>query len=644
MMRFLLFTILLLYTFSLVAQPTLSTKSKKAAELYTLADNYRVRGQYTQALDLLQQALEKDKQFTEAYFRLGQTYKSLKQHSKAVQSFEMGLPLVKDDRSKRPFWYELGEGYFLLGKYDEAVTMLNQYLQSEVPSVQNKARFDSAKKMVESADFAKKNKVLATQYQQRALSDTINCFALQYFPVLTADQQSLIYTRRLGNGNTDDEDIVISQKNEQGAWGPPISISTEINSELNEGTSAISADGRKLIFTSCIGRDGWGSCDLYESNKVGDRWSTPKNLGPNVNSPDWESQPSLSADGRTLYFVSDRRGGQGRRDIWISTLDAKGIWSRARNLGKEVNTVYDEISPFIHVNNQTLYFATNGLTGYGGYDIFYQERGSDGKWSKAVNIGGPINNHEDQFSLFITADGEKAYYSHESVDDKGHSRSKLYEVRVPENQQPKKSSSYVRGLVRDKETKRALKASVELVDIDKDSIISFTQSDSISGEYLMVLTKGARYALYVNKEKYLFKSLNFDFQAETIQPRPVNIDIDLEKLKAGSVTVLNNIFFEFDKYELQPGSMAELDKVVRLLKENPNLRIEVGGHTDNVGSESYNVELSRKRAASVVTYLTDQKIPQKRVIFIGYGSSKPIAPNTSEMGQKLNRRIEFRVL
>ena len=393
----------------------LSTKSKKAAELYTLADNYRVRGQYTQALDLLHQALEKDKQFTEAYFRLGQTYKSLKQYSKAVQNFETGLTLVKDERGKRAFWYELGEGYFLLGKYDEAVTMLNQYLQSEVPSVQNKSRFDNAKKMVESADFAKQNKALAVQYQQRALSDTINCFALQYFPVLTADQQSLIYTRRLGNGNNDDEDIVISQKNELGRWAAPVSISTEINSELNEGTSTISADGRKLIFTSCVGRDGWGSCDLYESNKVGDRWSAPKNLGPNVNSPDWESQPSLSADGRTLYFVSDRRGGQGRRDIWISILDAKGTWSRARNLGKDVNTIYDEISPFIHVNNQTLYFATNGLTGYGGYDIFYLERGNDGKWSKTVNMGGPINNHEDQFSLFITADGEKAYYSHESV-------------------------------------------------------------------------------------------------------------------------------------------------------------------------------------------------------------------------------------
>lgn len=643
-MKLLCFFCAFLCSTLLVAQPSLSTKSKKAAELYILADNYRVRGQYTQAIDLLQQAIEKDKNFTEAYFRLGQTFKSIKQYPNAIQSFEAGLALLKDDRTKRSFWYELGEVYFSSGKYDQSVTLLSQYLQSEIPSVQNKARFDNAKKMVESAEFAKKNKALAEQYQQRALSDTVNCFLMQYFPVLTADQQTLIYTRRLGSSNSDDEDIVSSQKDSQGKWGPPVSISSEINSELNEGTSAISADGRKLIFTSCVGRDGLGSCDLYESKKIGERWSAPKNLGANVNSPDWESQPSLSADGRTLYFISDRRGGQGRRDIWVSTQDAKGNWTRARNLGKEVNTPYDEISPFIHVNNRTLYFATNGLTGYGGYDIFYQEREDNGKWSKAINMGGPINNHEDQFSLFITTDGKKAYYSHESVNEVGQTRSYLYETLVPENQRPKKSSSYVTGTVRDKETKQPLKASIELIDIGKDSLESFTQSDSVSGQYLMVLTKGTQYALYINKEKYLFQSLNFDYRKDSSQQGETVINIELERIRSGSVTVLNNIFFEFDKYDLQPGSAAELDKVLRLLKENSAVAIEVSGHTDNVGSEVYNKELSQKRANAVVNYLVERGIHPKRVISRGFGSSKPLAPNTTEAGKKLNRRIEFRVL
>lgn len=642
-MKFFIPFVLFITPYLLIAQPALSTKSKKAIEFYTTADNFRVRGQYKDAIDLLKQAIEKDKQFSEAYFRLGQTYKSLKQYPLSIQNFETGLSYAKDERMKRPYWYELGEAYFISGRYQDAKELLSNYIQEEIPSVQNKARFDQAKKMLESVDFAQRSKELAVQFRQQALSDTVNCFTLQYFPVLTADQQSLIYTRRLGNKNSDDEDIVISNKDASGKWTSPVSISNEINSELNEGTTAISADGRKLIFTSCVGRDGWGSCDLYESKKMGERWSAPKNLGPNINSPDWESQPSLSADGRTLYFVSDRRGGQGRRDIWISTLDAKGNWTRARNLGKDVNTVYDEISPFIHVNNRTLYFASNGLAGFGGYDVYYKERDDAGKWSETINMGAPINTHEDQFSLFVTSDGTKAYYSHESINELGQSLSRLYETFIPEQRQPSRTSNYVRGIVRDKDTKQPLKASVELINIVRDTLEALTQSDSISGEYLMVLTKGAQYALYINKERYLFQSLSFDYRLEE-NTNAVVLDIDLERIKPGSRTVLNNIFFEFDKYELQTNSLAELDKVVRFLKENPTVSIEVSGHTDNKGSESYNQQLSEKRALAVANYLVKNGIPHIRVFSIGFGSTKPIALNDTESGQKLNRRIEFKVL
>lgn len=641
-MRCLLIFIFLFSLTQLNAQPALHTKSKKAIELYNSADNFRVRGQYKQAIDMLEQAIEKDKNFIEAYFRLGQTYKSFKQYAKSIVYFERGMAIEKDERINRAFWYELGEVYFLAGNYEGASKLLNQYIQAEVPSFQNKARFDNAKKIIGNAEYASKNQQLAKEYGQQALSDTVNCFTMQYFPVLTADQQTLIYTRREGNNNSDDEDIVISKKDSRGRWLAPVSISENINSSLNEGTSTISADGRKLIFTSCVGRDGWGSCDLYESNKVGERWSEPKNLGQLVNSSDWESQPSLSADGRTLYFVSDRKGGVGRRDIWISTLDASGNWTRARNLGKDINTVYDEISPFIHVNNSTLYFATNGLTGFGGYDIHYSEREGNGKWSVPVNMGSPINNHEDQFSLFITADGEKAFYSNESLGDNGQSFSKLYEVIVPEARRPRKTN-FVKGIITDKESGKPLLASVELVNIDRDTLEAFTRSDSVSGAYLMVLAKGARYALYVNKRDYLFKSLSFDFVNEQSM-EPILINIELEKVKTGSTTVLNNIFFEFDKYDLTPNSLPELDKVVRFLLNDTKASIEIGGHTDATGSDSYNQQLSEKRAATVAGYLIKKGIPQKRVFFKGYGSSKPLAPNSTEMGQKLNRRIEFRIL
>ncbi len=626
-----------------VAQPTLSTKSKKATELYTNADNFRVRGQYKKAIELLEEAISKDKHFAEAYFRLGQTYKSLKQYTKANENFEAGLSMIKDEKLKTPFWFELGESYFLAGNYEASGNLLIKYTQSVVPSVQMKQRLEYAKKMIDNVAYATKNQQVPGGHTQQALSDTVNCFALQYFPVLTADQQTLIYTRRLGNASSDDEDIVISQKNEYGRWGIPTSISQHINSSLNEGTCAVSANGRKLIFTSCVGRDTWGSCDLYESNKIGTEWTAPKNLGTNVNSPDWESQPSLSADGRSLYFVSDRRGGIGRRDIWTSTMDSKGNWTKARNLGKEINTTYDEISPFIHVNNRTLYFASNGLIGFGGYDIYQCEKGNTSKWSEPVNFGAPINNHEDQFSLFISTDGNKAYYSHEEVDESGKSSGRLFETVIPEDKKMALTSNYVKGIVRDKETHEPLKAVIELIDIEADTVDALTESDSVSGEYLMVLTEGSRYALYINKEKYLFQSLSFNYREEGSR-EPVVLDIDLEKIKTGSRMVLNNIFFEFDKYELQPTSFPELQKVLKFMRENPTIKIEISGHTDNKGSAEYNIELSKKRAEAVKSYLTKNNIPQNRVISVGLGSSKPITSNATERGQENNRRIEFRVL
>jgi outer membrane protein OmpA-like peptidoglycan-associated protein len=461
--------------------------------------------------------------------------------------------------------------------------------------------------------------------------------------VATADQQELIFTRRISNDNEADEDLVVSRKNKDGRWTSPVSISKNINSRWNEGTCTISADGRKLIFTSCLGRDGFGSCDLFQSIKIGDEWTAPVNLGPNVNTADWESQPSLSADGRMLYFVSDRRGGLGRRDIWVSHLGADGIWMKAENAGKQINSQYDEISPFIHANNKTLYFASNGLPGFGGYDLFYVERTPENSWSNPVNVGGPINNHQDQFSLFITADGNKGYYVHEERVKEGYDASKIYETNIPEKFRVKFRSNYVKGIIRAKESKAKLAADIELININTNEVVSFVRSDSVSGEYLMVLTQGAEYALYVNKKGYLFQSLNFNY-SEIENFEPITLDVELEKVKEGSVSVLKNIFFDTDKYDLQEKSITELQKIIRFLNENPATRIEISGHTDNVGSVTYNRQLSENRAKSVYNYLTKNGVDPKRMMPKGYGADKPVGSNDTEEGRQLNRRIEFKVI
>ncbi len=622
------------------AQMPLATKSKKAIELYTEADNFRVRGQFSQAIGLLNEAIKKDKNFVEAYYRLGIIYMTLKDFPAAIRNFEKGLGLTNDIRKQKIFWYDLGESYFTAGQYDKAESTLGQFLKAEV---QNRPKVERARLLMNNIEFARENKDHASGYKLKVLSDTVNAFVMQYFPVLTADQQQMIFTRRLGGGPSDDEDLVISRKDARGRWTEPESISKNINSDLNEGTCTISADGRKLIFTSCVGRQGLGSCDLYESVRVGEEWTRPRNLGPAVNSAEWESQPSLSADGRTLYFVSDRRGGVGRRDIWVSYLNEKGEWTRARNVGKPVNTIYDEISPFIHVNNRVLYFASNGLVGFGGYDIFFSERDTSGAWTGPENMGSPVNNHEDQFSMFITSDGKKGYFSHEEVRDAGYTVSRIFEIDIPEANRIRYKSNYVKGIVTDKQTHAPLAASVELINLETRETESLVTSDSVSGAYLIVLTQGAEYALYVNRKDYLFRSLNFNY-SERKDYEPIVLDIELERATEGTTAVLQNIFFDVDKYDLKEKSVTELDKVTRFLKENPGFRIEISGHTDNVGSDSYNIELSLKRAQAVYNHLISTGIDPKRLSTRGYGASRPLADNSTEAGRQQNRRIEFKLL
>ncbi|MBX2943849.1 MAG: OmpA family protein [Cyclobacteriaceae bacterium] len=619
------------------AQGSLSTKSKKAIALYVEADNYRVRGQFSQAVSLLQQAIEKDKNFVEAYYRLGITFKSMRDFDRSNLSFEKGLSLTQNSKIQKGFFMELGDNYLRLGDYQKSLNYLNHFLEAETMNKQNIVLAELWKR---NAEYGLRNKKVQSQFQPRPLGDTINRFGLQYFPVLTADEQELIFTRRMGPGPDDDEDLVVSRKDKDGKWTEPVSISKNINSKFNEGTCTISADGRILIFTSCIGRRGYGNCDLFYSRKVGEEWSIPINMGPEINSSAWESQPSLSADGRVLYFISDRRGGIGGRDIYVSRKTDEGKWSQAEVMPQPINTPFDEISPFIHVNGRTLFYATNGKPGFGGFDIFKAEM-TDGKWGTPVNFGSPVNDHEDQFSLFISADGTRGYYSHE--DGTRENSARLYEMTIPKELQIAYRSNFVKGVVKDKKLGLPLQSHIELFDLKKNELISVVESDSVSGQYLMVLTTGSDYALYVTARDYLFQSLNFNYE-DNPNPEPVIIDILLDKANAGATAVLNNIFFDFDKFELKEKSITELNKVIRFLNDNPSIHVEIGGHTDSDGSASYNKQLSLKRAQSVVSYLAEKGINKARLSERGYGADHPLRSNDSDENKQANRRIEFKII
>ncbi len=609
---------------------TLSTSNKKAIELYTESDNYRVRREYDRAIQLLKGAIEKDKKFEEAYFRLAQIYRVQDNLSLSVQYFEQGLSVSQNVVRSKSYLYELSQTELRLGNYKSAIDYAVKFLAQEKTD-QKKIVQVTLWKLQGEYSIAQEREVL--DYKITLLSDTVNAFPMQYFPVVTADQSQLIFTARFGGAGNDNEDLVVSTRNANGSWARPISLSDNINTIRREGACTISADGRHLIFTVC----GERGCDLFESRKTGSVWTVPKSLGAAINTPSWDAQPSLSADGHELYFVSDRPGGRGGYDIWYSRLEETG-WTKAENLGSSINTPFDEISPYIHVNNQTLYVVSNGYPGFGGYDIYMVDR-KEGGWAPPANMGKPLNDYHDQYSFIVANDGAIAYYSKEESKN----RSRLYRIQLPQSLITNFKGNVLKGKVIDAKKNYPLKARIELFDIQRNQRISVVESDSISGQYLMVLPGGAEYALYVSRPSYLFHSSHFNY-LQSEESKPVIKDVSLWPAEKDASVILNNLFFDVDQYELKQQSLTELNEIVKFLQINPSIRIEISGHTDNSGTESYNQQLSLKRAASVAEYLKKQGIALSRIYQKGYGAQKPIKPNNSEENRQLNRRIEFKIL
>ncbi len=614
------------------SQTPLSSTNKKAVDAYEKGVQALKDRNIEKAFSEFEEAIERDKLFSEPYFQLGRLYEQNRQFGNAILNYEKAVNAQEKTSVTEIAAQQVGQLYLKKGEYQKALVFLEKGIGAVTASNQKryKTRIDNCKFALE----ATKKPLIINPLE---LPKSVNKFQSQYFPVMTADRETLIYT---GNQDGDENLYVASIKDK--IWSEPVSISEKINSKENEGTATISADGRTLVFTACGGKKGFGSCDLFISYKQGDNWTSPQNLGLGVNSPEYESQPSLSADGRTLYFVSDRKGSLGKRDIWVSKLDSTNMWTKATNLGSPVNTIEHDLSPFIHANGKTLFFASEGHVGMGGLDLYFTENQQD-KWKNPENLGYPLNTFEDQVALFITADGKKAYYSLErDIDDKIR-RAKIVEIEVPESLQAKfEATSFLKGFVYDAKTKQKLQADIELIALKNNELVGKFSSDSQSGTYTSVLTSGGEYAVFVSKKGYFFKSLHFDFSDEIGLDKI--LDIPLEPIKKEAKEILNNIFFDTAKWDLKSESTVELDKLVALLKANPDLPIEISGHTDDVGKEADNLILSQKRAKSVVDYLAQKNVNILKIRAEGYGKTRPYLPNSSDENRKLNRRIEVKFL
>jgi len=631
-------TILFLSKGSLTAQ-TYSTDNKKAILNFRLADDLVRDRKFDAAKEALYAAIQKDPNFMEAYLKLGAIHKLFGDKEKAKNAFKKAAELKPDSKPLAGAYYTVADYSFMEGNYDEAKKYYDMVVRVKPDDKQLQ---DWSEKGSKNCDFAIEAKKHPLDFKPTKMGSVINNFHVQAYPMLTADQQTMIYyVIRTADRNAKG-DIMLSKK-ENGTWSHPVSISEKINTTMDEGAPSLSADGRSLVFAACNRPDAVGGCDIYISYKEGDEWSEPINMGRDINSTSWDSEPSIAADGRTLYFSSDRPGGQGKMDIWYSKLTPNGSWMKAQNIGAGINTSGEEVAPFIHANGTTLYFSSNNLPGMGGYDIFYTKKETSGKWSEPTNIGYPINTADHEGTVFITVDGKKGYYYTYDKKVAVNPPSILFEFDVPKELQEENKSTYAKGTVYDAATKKKLSAKIELIDLKTNQVKQQVGSDPVTGEYMLVLTEGSEYALNAGKENYLFVSKYLDYQ-NSKEFNPVALDIYLDPIKAGASVVLNNIFFENNSYELEDKSITELDKIISFLQINPSTSIELGGHTDDIGSDAANLELSQKRAKSVYDYLLTAGISNTKIKYKGYGETKPLAPNTNDENRAKNRRIEFKIL
>ncbi|MFF5381265.1 OmpA family protein [Pedobacter suwonensis] len=604
-----------------------SSPNKKAQVYFEKAGPFIDKFDYSSAEQLLKNAVESDPLFQNAYILLAGVYKAQKKYQEARMAYERALLINKTVAPD--VIYGLAETVFATQDYLKAKQHFTEFLVLDSSS--EKAR--RAKKYLLDCDFADLAIKRPVKYNPVNLGEGVNTPDAEYFPAITADGETLVFTRQV-NGN---EDFWTAQfKNN--AWGLATPLSNKINTEkYNEGAQTISPDGKYLFFTGCNRPDGLGRCDIYVSHREGKDWGEPYNVGQPVNSEFWESQPAISPDGRTLYFISNRPGGFGGYDIWKSTITDDAKWGPAINLGPEINTPFDENTPFLHVDGKTLYFSSNGWPGFGNKDIYFSRLGNNDQWQRPVNIGYPINSFEDESGLIVSADGNLGLFS--SNLKGGYGMQDIYSFGIPETARPLKVS-YVKGIVRDRDTKKTIESNVQVIDLKTNKTVFDDYTDPETGQFLAVMPIGSNYLFNVNAEGYLFYSENFELKSGDIN-KPYQIEVYIEKIKQGGNVTLKNIFFDTNKFNLLPASILELDLLIDFLHQNEHIQIEIQGHTDNVGDDQLNEKLSFNRANAVYEYLVKNSIDSKRLTFKGFGASKPLADNKTEAGRKINRRTSF---
>lgn len=661
MNRLILFVILFFLLNSYSSQSALySSYNKKAIKLYEKAiecyqdiSPLNGRGNLKGAEEYLLKSLAKDSTFSEAYILLSQVKVKMGDINSAIfykekmMTLNPIIPLVE--------YFYLAGMHMAIGSYEKCLKNAVRYKNSPLADQRYIGRID---KMIENCEFAIEAIKNPVDFDPINLGSSINSELPEYFPSITADDSTFLFTRRVNDLSAPggrQEEIFVSKKTPNNNWSNSSLVSNAINSKYNEGAPTFSPDGQYIIFVGCEtgakgdyeygdDRKGYGSCDLFYSQNNGTNWSKPVNLGSKINSKHWETQPSFSSDGKTLYFIRGMTYDRQRRnpdnqDIYVTTITEDGQWSKPEKLPPNINSPHREESVQIHPDGKTLYFSSNGHPGMGGMDLYMSRKLDDNTWSDPINLGYPLNTYKNDISILISPKGDKGYFS--SDREGGYGDLDLYSFNVDKKFKPL-PITFIKGKIIDAESKLPLFAFFQLTDLKKGNIISQMQSKLGNGEFLITVPKNIDFALHAEKEGYMFYSRNI-YRDNLSLSKDGFLIIELEKVKPGTF-ILENIFFEKSKSSLKKSSLVELNKVLKLMQINPDLKIQISGHTDSDGDDDFNLELSINRAKSVVNWLIENNIDQNRLSFKGYGETRPIEENNSIANKAKNRRTELTII
>jgi outer membrane protein OmpA-like peptidoglycan-associated protein/tetratricopeptide (TPR) repeat protein len=636
-------------------------------DLVNKGDKLYAKGDFNTSLELYRQAEVLQPTNPSVQLKIGLTYLS-------TTSFKYkALPYLKKAFAANPTIDPLID-YYLGAAYQVTHEFAKAREHYELFKKKNKRMSDIAQHKIDECIRGDSLVTNATEAIIENVGKTINSTHHDYAPLLYPEGEAMIFTSNREAPPSPDrpkppmnfEDIYISNRNDE-HWSAPKHLSPDVNVEQHDAGASISHDGRFLFLYY---EEGYG--DIYISEKIDGAWQKPVALNENINTINWETSACLSADGRKLYFSSNRPGGYGELDIWMSTKDGKGEWGKPINLGPNVNTPGNEDSPFIHHDGVTLYFGSDAHPGLGNTDIFRSEF-REGKWQAPINMGYPVNSADYDNYFVISKDKKDGYFS--SVREDGLGETDIYFIHfldpkpkevvviapvvieqpviekekdfvdpIVQLQKDLKIGTVLKGKVIDATTAQPLAARMTLTDNEKNIVLAVINSDPKTGDFEMFIPHGGNYGVSTEMEGYLFNSINFNLPAFS-EMQEIDTHIIMEKAEVGSKVVLKNIFFDTGKADLKQESVAELETMRKLLEKNANLKVQINGHTDNVGEATYNKGLSLKRARSVVDYLIRNGVDVNRLAAIGFGEERPLVSNDDETGgREINRRTEIEII